>query len=1008
MKRQIVILVNIIIISSSTISQTLGHLNDIKSPEVSALQQIKFTPNNDYTGRANIEIPIYTINLDGLLIPISISYNTGGVKVNSISTRVGLNWSLNAGGFINREIMGDDDFVGQLTFGSNYSGVADVTLGNGGSFEFTTAPTSSIYTRFGFLGENNYYLGYERPNSRIDRQPDIYFVEAPGLITKFTNKSDMEILELTPTGSKFIATVQNSSSTEVFTYSNFNITSSKGFIYNFNQRESSSDSFINYQGEINEHETINTAFCCSSASGQTFNRLSSLFLSYIKNPSTGNIVEFQYIDNLVEDFNLRIEREFKIDGSFYQQFDHFSDFLNEKIINKILFKEGEIEFYYNSDRDDLIGAKRLTKIEIRNTHSEIIKSIHFVQDYFTSSDNCNEPKCLRLRLNEIYFEDKDKNVLPGYKFGYNSKKLPKRYSYKQDFLGYYNSANVDGTYFYIPRMYFKENEGKYSYIPFNIPNQGYSTLFGNYSLNSDINYSKAASLEKIIYPEKGYETFEYELNSFIFLGEEIQGGGLRLKSNKIFNFDNSLKRQKDYLYEDENGSSTGSVLYSPRFIKLNLPHFVSISQRSTNNNELGSSYVGYSKVKISENNNGYIINEYISPKEILNEYPASYALFNTNQFTSFDIATNAFNLGLFPNLFENMENKRGKLISSKLYSSDNVLRKELINTYSYGDFESIITGSSLIMSTSIGEIEDMIYEPYALVMSKVNSERNLLTNTIQKEYFPDGELITEKIIVYDNVLPFIKEITSIVNDNQLLKQKFYYPYNQEFSSLTVMTGLQNQNIISNVVQSETYKNDILLSTKRTNYKDLGNNIILPESIQTAKGVLTPTNLLKDRIVYHNYDGFGNPIEISKSDGTHIVYIWGYNETQPIAKIENATYADVQSFLATAPYYTSIEAIQNSSNLDNDRTIDSFDLNGAIIYSGNEGTLRENLHNLRTVLPNSQVTTYTYDPLIGVTSITDPRGETIYYYYDSFNRLKFVKDAQGNILSENQYHYKNQQ
>jgi YD repeat-containing protein len=56
--------------------------------------------------------------------------------------------------------------------------------------------------------------------------------------------------------------------------------------------------------------------------------------------------------------------------------------------------------------------------------------------------------------------------------------------------------------------------------------------------------------------------------------------------------------------------------------------------------------------------------------------------------------------------------------------------------------------------------------------------------------------------------------------------------------------------------------------------------------------------------------------------------------------------------------------------------------------------------------NAQMTTYTYDPLIGVTSITDAKGDTITYTYDSFGRLQNVKDKDGNILSENEYHYKN--
>ena len=53
-----------------------------------------------------------------------------------------------------------------------------------------------------------------------------------------------------------------------------------------------------------------------------------------------------------------------------------------------------------------------------------------------------------------------------------------------------------------------------------------------------------------------------------------------------------------------------------------------------------------------------------------------------------------------------------------------------------------------------------------------------------------------------------------------------------------------------------------------------------------------------------------------------------------------------------------------------------------------------------------ITTFIYKTLIGVSSITDPKGDTVYYEYDDLNRLKFIKDAQGNLLSENQYKYKN--
>lgn len=53
-----------------------------------------------------------------------------------------------------------------------------------------------------------------------------------------------------------------------------------------------------------------------------------------------------------------------------------------------------------------------------------------------------------------------------------------------------------------------------------------------------------------------------------------------------------------------------------------------------------------------------------------------------------------------------------------------------------------------------------------------------------------------------------------------------------------------------------------------------------------------------------------------------------------------------------------------------------------------------------------MTTYTYDPLIGITSVTDVNDLSTYYEYDGFGRLKSILDNDKNIIKANTYHYAN--
>ncbi|WP_405207448.1 RHS repeat domain-containing protein [Aquimarina sp. LLG6339-5] len=224
------------------------------------------------------------------------------------------------------------------------------------------------------------------------------------------------------------------------------------------------------------------------------------------------------------------------------------------------------------------------------------------------------------------------------------------------------------------------------------------------------------------------------------------------------------------------------------------------------------------------------------------------------------------------------------------------------------------------------------------------------------------------------------------NTGEVVKTQTYYP--DDVEELTGLTFTQKEAIkrmqkddlhqIAIPIQIVSWKKegttDKKPTTQRTLFQDFGDAIVLPNVVQTAKD----DDPLENRLQYYDYDDQGNPLEVSKTDGAHISYIWGYNKQYPVAKVENATRAEIEA-------------------------LSGF---GADFHTGEGGLSDTQEGTLRTSLPNAMISTYVYQPLIGITSMTDPRGYTMTYHYDDLNRLEFVKDADGNLVSENQYNYKN--
>ena len=81
-----------------------------KSPEVAQIQSYIDRPVSYYNGTAGVSIPLFEVDVHGIKIPVSLSYNSTGFIPSQEATWVGLGWSLSLNSCVTRNIKGMDDF----------------------------------------------------------------------------------------------------------------------------------------------------------------------------------------------------------------------------------------------------------------------------------------------------------------------------------------------------------------------------------------------------------------------------------------------------------------------------------------------------------------------------------------------------------------------------------------------------------------------------------------------------------------------------------------------------------------------------------------------------------------------------------------------------------------------------------------------------------------------------------------------------------------------------------
>lgn len=995
-------------------------VTDTKEPSVARFQEYSFVPVDLYSGKAKIEIPFFQLDLDGLKIPVSLEYNTQGIQVNSVASREGTGWILNAGGNIGRSIkeVNDFHFVARKFSGS---------LGSGG-MPLDCNDTLGHPLRVGWKYRNSNVCVSTLPMpdpgpNNIDISPDIFTAAAPGLQSQFyypdsemavgpnTDQPETTVpKEIFPIGASYSSRIKDLTVTypnasnfpsffqnipvdrrRVRDYFNFGITHA-GFKYSFNDYDlsylNSPNSYYDSPpwGGIN-HQELNWD-------------ISAWHLNTIENLNTGKKVEFVY-ESVPFYTTSQLLYKYFIDQPEYGNYIRTPDYNNVTETNVFLFPKRiktiisdgvTIQFKYEHARKDLIGDYALTGVEIWSTfQNKLIKEYKLYYSYMNGSAADGFDK----RLYLDYVEELGQNsggVVQKYVLNYIKGNIPGSNSTSQgDWYGYYkrNYSGEDRR----PILYMNTGLKNFSILPIQLQGTEIYPLRGTRNIYPDANDMKVGMLSKITYPTGGYTNLMYEANKFRLKNQEVLGGGLRIASQEISD-GNSVRKLK-YTYQEPDGLTSGYVNNVPSygyptselgegvfgsggFNNLTWQEkqdfiggtFLTMVRSLISVDKTQNTYVGYSSVKEEEEGKGYTLHKFTSPKE----YPSTPPVVDMGPLVNDMFFMNNTS---FPNLDvqTNMNVRTGKPISQEVYNtSGEILRKE---TY---DYNYKVFGETIINRRRDIPFVSGYSNSYHMGV-KLLSHRDMLAEKHTFDYAAGGVVESVETFEYDPDLPLLKTQMATLGGD-VMTGKLYYPKDMLGTQPTEMQQLLNQKKYGEVIKTESFKNGVKLKEKLVKY---GMNTATAGKLQPVASYESMdainTAVEDDKVMSIDmYDEKGHILQATDQSKIPTTIVYGYNKTLPIAKVVGAKYDQISG---------SISDIVNKSNLDVDAASEKELVNALDLFTKN--------------LPASYLTTtYTHDPLIGITSVAETNGIRKYYTYDFAGRLQSTKDSEEKTTTSFKY------
>ena len=972
-------------------------LEDLVPPAPSAMEIAKGIayPVDLSNGLLNIEIPLYEIVSGDIRIPITLSYHASGLKPGIISRSwLPQGWSLSAGPTLTRVIHGGpDEYVYNATLASASSltreqlaSIADQTNdialdefyyslpGHSGRLYFTRTPAGNSSVTITPVTIPTEPLAVTLPsgNGDFDRQVDI--TDPRGVRYRFGSPDDNSYLDRT--GARFGASVLDAATSwKIRTVTSATTGGTVAFEYTSPYTETT---FYNFSDALTMIDGVTGQVSYTSPLIRpSVGGSSASPLTYVYSDSTaGHITP-------VDPLTVLLPQGYTFPSVSSQSESHQTTYPT-----KITFPGGTVTFTRAST--PVTGGYRLAKISIKSSDGTLIREITFNQ----SAD----PEDGELRLEGLTVSSGSATP-ESWSFSYNGQ-APPRQTRDIDRWGYYNHA---GNSTLVPTVTAGVLVNRFPQISFT---DTVTVPGGN--REPDEEYMQGGILTSVTYPTGGRAEFTYEAHRYAVAGSSRPAGGLRIRSVKeIAASGRTVWRHFFYGTESFNApasaTGTGILSVSPYSGTAEATP-TDLIYRETSCHEFlppATLTADYKERVWSDNSMVSLFSDHGSPVV----YP--YVLETVSPDATcgsiagatlhrFNVSTSRPIINAGTTLVTDSRDgwTRGEETSSLTIRSDGSTYKtagELSQGYTLELSQGTVKTGQVYRGHRVYGTDEMYvgdqYKAISHVWSLLTAGRKLLVSRTESVIESNGTLTTGETFTYDS-RNNISEHTvtgSARSGASSPKHITKYSYAWDISS-TVNDAMKAANLVAIPVKVEEYVNSTTaanrLSTRTTTYKAVSAGPASPSrtlyvkegeslTVDAAPSDGSAPSSGSRTLSYGTYDRRGNVMERTGLDGRTEVWLWGYRGQYPVARIRGASLNAVLSRVDTSRLNT-----------------------------GTQSQVAAQLSSLRNAWSDNasvHVETWTWQPLVGLSTATDPSGRSFSWEYDGLGRLTAAYAHDGTAL-----------